>query len=677
MLIDTEHFADSSPFKMTHPTNYNLSNTTSELLKFQLQQQHKLERLENKVATSASDPIQDGSVSGSVSGSISGAHPILHSSNALNGYLQASIDAGELSFDPESSLPGLSDSPSFDESSSDTENSHMNSTNDTTINHTTITSKVNIDDDNLGSFEAFIAQASGKSTYLNFKVLMENAIFDVSKVNRSSILPFHMVKSLKLLITEKKDMKEYLISKLSVSHEFINDMILHPTGTQSSINESAASSSKFPFLEPSLLTKVIKANYKLQSELTKVDHELEILTNKLNNHNLACLLLGYMEDITLSSASHPGGIQLDERGVSNTYGSTTLLSAQSYKSFDEGANGAHSVPLDGSPVKSGSANNRVGMTGSSTGTTPTTSSNLYFGSPLRRQQQQQQLQKQQNDRLVDNLLSYIALVAAQHSFTLPSPPVGADSTLPQLLEWAQQCFEAILTQQSSQSKQLPTPPTTMDASTSEPNNSSNNKVISDLKTALNDLRFSHEYLTKEYEYERESSHKTIQEYRRKLITLERDLQKSKDQLTRSASNGLLSAGNSNGKSLSASASSSSLLGPTVELAVKDQEISRLRKELNQLRIEKIDNGSLPPSNLPLPSLTVVQLQSADDLGSVRSNDDLLSPLGQLLIGGPRSSGILRKEFRKIVSDMQDQYELELSQERLLRRQLQDELDKIR
>ncbi|KAG7193298.1 uncharacterized protein KQ657_000709 [Scheffersomyces spartinae] len=670
MLLDSEQFADSSPFKMSHPVNYNLPNTTSDLLKFQLQQHHKLERLEkNKALDDGVNSVgqESGPLSGSdgsvgVSGGGSGAHPILHSSNVLNGYLQASIDTGNLAFDPETSLPGLSDSPSFDEStsSSDTEvsSSHMNTTNDTTINHST---KVPLKEDDV-SIEAFIAQASSKPNYLNFKVLMENAIFDVSNINRSSILPFHLVKSLKLLIEDKKELKEYLFSKINISHEFINDMILHPSN-------SSSSSSSIPFHEPGLLTKVIKANYKLQTELTKVDQELETLVNKLNNHNLACLLLGYMEDINLSSASHSGSISMDERGHSNIYDGG-LTSAQSYKSFDEKSS---SVPVnnfsDESPIKSST---RTITTQPSAGTTPTTASNLYFGSPLRRHQQQQQLQKQQNDRLVDNLLSYIALVAAQHSFTLPSPPKGADSTLPQLLEWAQQCFEAILTQQAqtqaqAQAKQLPTPPATT-------GNETNNKVITDLKTALNDLRFSHEYLTKEYEYERESSHKTIQEYRRKLISLERDLQKSKYLHNLTASNGF--QGDSGKKSISTSASTSSLLGPSVELVVKDQEISRLRKELNQLKIEKIDNNSQPPSNLPLPSLNVVQLQSVDDLGSVRSNDGSVSPVGgQQLAGASLSSGILRKEFRKIVSDMQDQYELELSQERLLRRQLQEELDK--
>ena len=42
-----------------------------------------------------------------------------------------------------------------------------------------------------------------------------------------------------------------------------------------------------------------------------------------------------------------------------------------------------------------------------------------------------------------------------------------------------------------------------------------------------------------------------------------------------------------------------------------------------------------------------------------------------------SNGILRKEFKKIVGEIQDQYEVELNEERIRRRKLEQELNKLR
>lgn len=45
-------------------------------------------------------------------------------------------------------------------------------------------------------------------------------------------------------------------------------------------------------------------------------------------------------------------------------------------------------------------------------------------------------------------------------------------------------------------------------------------------------------------------------------------------------------------------------------------------------------------------------------------------------GNSTSTAILRKEFKKIISDIQDQYELELSEERIRRRKLSEEVKKL-
>lgn len=142
----------------------------------------------------------------------------------------------------------------------------------------------------------------------------------------------------------------------------------------------------------------------------------------------------------------------------------------------------------------------------------------------------------------------------------------------------------------------------------------------DLPTALNDLRFSHQYLLKQYDFNRTSSQKLINEYRKKINDLEN---KSKS---------LYDVINS-----------------------KDDQILNLQKELNFLKIDNIGQNS--NANYKYETMNTL---FEDSFSKSKS-----------------SNGILKKEFKKIVSDIQDQYESELQKERHENKKLKEELDALR
>ena len=93
------------------------------------------------------------------------------------------------------------------------------------------------------------------------------------------------------------------------------------------------------------------------------------------------------------------------------------------------------------------------------------------------------------------------------------------------------------------------------------------KIVSEYKTALNDLKFSYEYLAKEYEMSKISSDKVIHDYRKKITELEQQLQSKTDLMT--------------------PPETASFGSDSDSLENKDKEISRLRKELNMLKIDKL------------------------------------------------------------------------------------------
>lgn len=572
-MIDTETFIMNSPFKVSHNdsnSNYNLTNTTPELLKFQLQEQFRNKMIELKnsspVNTNEMDLLED----------------------SFNSHLQSNLDSGNIRISE--SLPSLSSTPSYDEDGFE--------------------------------LDSFILNNSDKPNYLNLKVLIENSMLDTSKINKDSILSLSSLKALKSNIDDKKVTHEYLLSKITISQQFVSDIVL-----------KLSNNDEDDVLDSSLLVKILKLNNMLQDQLLEVNSELNSLNEKLNNHNLACLVLGYVEDVKLSSAN------------------------------------SKDTPSNSLPVPS-----------------PFASSKRIMSSSPKKKASESAIKS------FETLFSHIASIAAKRNISLPSPPSPSKTNdIESRTMWAQRCIDAILVTDSSKphtplyekslnSTQTPsrTESVLNDSSLSSPGYT-NDKMMSEYKTALNDLRFSHQYLTKEYEYSRESSMKVIQDYRKRISHLEREVR---------------------GRGIPASNSTSSLstIDDSETVAHKDKEISKLRREINLLKVEKIGlkNGTVSPRLLdssqsgfhnlresvsPITGEVLTfpndNLAEDDDANLIASGSTRPTSMGYSSTSSGTSNGILRKEFKKIVIDIQDQYELEIGQERIRRRKLQAELDKLK
>lgn len=519
-MLESDTFLKNSPFQLSHAndssSNFSLSNTTPELLKFQLQEEHR-DKLKDINTLDANNSFLNNEVF----------------QNSFNNHLQSKLDEGDIIIDE---LPSLISTPTseFD----DTENSEQS-----------------LEDVN----------RKIKPNYMNLKVLIENSAFEISKIDKHSVLSLNKSKDTKLLLEKKKELKAYFVSKFSISQQFISSIM--------SMDD----------LDSELLIKVLKSTNKLNEAILNLNEEINDLTSKLNNHNISCLLLGYVEDIRLS-------------------------------------------------------NLKANM-GSQTG-------------------------GENNSQILDKFVSYVASISVQRNINLPEPLDNAE-TIEGKFDWIQKCIDTILevsphpninvndtqleSTELSMDRSLPnvsapstnnnSPYKEMDSSmlnessflsySPNRNNNENNRIINEYKTALNDLKFSHQYLLKEFEYSKEHSMKTIHDYRKKNKKLEKELQKYQKP-----------------------ASSS-------DIQSKDLEISKLRKEINGLRIDSM-GSSLSPR--PLGEFSP-NMDTSEDLATRSSN--------------ATSSGILRKEFKKIIGDMQDQYEVELNEERVNRKRIEKELERLR
>lgn len=506
-MIESDALLKNSPFQSD--STYHLSNTTPELLKFQLQEEHKT-RLEQLLGDDSANETEY-------------TYNEDYVNSSFNNHLQLKLDEGDLLVDE---LPSLISTPTSAKSE-DSDNS--------------------MDEAN---------QSKGLN-YLNLKVLIENCVFEISKISKKSIISLKSIKKIKNLIEEKSELKNYYLSKLSISQQFINNLV----------DED---------IDSTIIVKIVKSNNLLNMKINDLNTEINNLSTKLNNHNLSCLLLGYIEDIKISNNMN----SLNMNSTSNA----------NYK--------------------------------------------LIF----------------------DKLINYIVSLSVQRSINLPPPNDENNDSFDDKFNWIKQCVDLLInhslnlnfdhTNLTIPSRE--TSPKVNENDTSDINNSilndsslfsinpptntqqtpnsknNDQKVLNDYKTALNDLRFSHQYLIKEFEYSRENSLKIIQDYRKKISQLEKEISKYRD---------------SNDDTVNASFNGKNISNSSFHDDNKDLEISKLKKQISLLKVNKLGEDS-----------------EADKSKSM-------------------SNGILRKEFKKIVNDIQDQYENELNQERLLRQNLQNELNK--
>lgn len=567
-MLDASSFMKNSPFKQIHgESNFSLSNTTPELLKFQLQEQFRT--IENTNCNKLEkEPLME----------------VEFEPDTFNGYLQSRLDAGNTSIID--SIPSLCSSPSI----------LMESDIDETI-----------------------LKSSLKPSYLNLKVLIEHLIFDISKIKKDSVLSLLAIYKLKDAIAEKEELKSYLDSKMTISQECIDNLLNRKDETER--------------IDSQLLLRILKLNSNLQKEYSQVSMDLENLKSNLNNHNLSCLVMGYVEDIKLAS------------------------------------NSTYNLTPESSP------NGNIKNINTQKQTIDTVEKSL------------------------ENLFSHIASIAVQKNVTLPSPPTTLlTPTIDEKMKWAEYCIDAIVQNNITKDDGIFTANTTTSSVQNnegdiskisvDPNDSfinsfstipisptrlkdmdSKDKVILEYKTALNDLRFSYQYLTKEFEHSRESSTKMIKAIRKKNALLEKEIEMSKDSSCNHES-----------------------------ITCKDKEISKLRKELDIMKVNTIGkkdslNSSSPTSSSfiqvdqePLEETREVKLsQNTPNLQVDESFNDsyvMPSPIStsrpiSYYSNGGTSNGILREEFKKIVNEIHDLYEIQINEERIRRQKLQDELDQLK
>lgn len=557
-MISTDTFSEKSPFRLIHngdsSLNYNLNNTTLELLKFQLQEQQRntLREIEEDQHGRPNLALLEQNLMKS----------------SYDEHLQENIEQGHVN---------LEDDIPSDESSNDSPQGAMSS-------------------------------LQSKPNYVNLKILIENSAFDIRNIGKDSILSLDSLNRLKQSIKEKEELLLYLISKYQISENFFSKIIDSPERLEKLEMD-------VPFL-----FKIIRSTNKLQKQLYESLQELNELKSKLNNHNLSCLTLGYIEDIKLnSSISAP-------------------ISSQE--------NSLYPASRNYSMLKDNDVNTEE----------------VYSS--------------------FESLLSHIASVAVRNEATLPPPP--EDEAFDARVQWAKECINSIMSSKYLGAQNTPYKDKHVENSpehsskndfrndnsffsessvlSMSPKDVNSEKLISEYKTALNDLRFSHQYLTKEYEFAKENALLLIKDYRKKNASLEKEIQ-----LLRKAG----VSGLSKGTQL------------TEELESKDKEICKLRKELHALKIETLGIGNNPnklsPPDLKRSSNVMLEKPSME-IKSPISEDGSLNTIGASRLSyniNNTSSGILKKEFKKILEDVQDQYELELAEERLKRKELQEKIENLK
>lgn len=395
-------------------------------------------------------------------------------------------------------------------------------------------SKVASDDDSVNDEFSHTEERLGATTpseksfstnYLNLKVMIENAVFDSLDLGPHAVVLWKRLQRLKAEIADLKEKQLYVRQRLEVSSQFCSSFIFNRLVKE---------------VDQELAYNLLRQNSGLHTEYFGVSDALEREELTLRNHNLACLMMGYVEDV--------------KKGAS-------------------------------------------------------TESARALGD------------------VVDSIFAHLAAVAAHRHIELPQPLEGDVHSLEARVTWAQQCIDALAAGPPSPPKLAATADTSVllhqDSvlrdhsflSATPYKEQSSEKVISEYRMALNDLRFSHEYFMKEYEYLKENSLKTILEYRRKNAALEKELLLGRDVVLRDL------------------------------LDSKEKEISRLKRELLALKVDTLGNKRL---------------------SDLHEKDQLVPPTST-------SNAILRKEFKVIVLEMQSQYEVELGEERLQRRRLEEKL----
>ena len=236
-----------------------------------------------------------------------------------------------------------------------------------------------------------------------------------------------------------------------------------------------------------------------------------------------------------------------------------------------------------------------------------------------------------NERLVGELLSILLTIAVQKNINLPEFDERGMTNMDTRMKWFKECIYKIADNNGNKS-------TTPITDNKNDNNSNKNKT----ETALNDLQFAHNYLTKKYEEEMSHHVKYANLMTSKYEKCEELLKKSNDELAR-CTNELLKAESKN-----------------VEY---EKRIDMMNKEMHKLQLQnnlfKVDYlGLLPVSTLMSPPNSAANPSIFPESPKTNCSSIPSTPSSPV---SPVSVSILRAEFRKLMEQMQKKHEKELQE----------------
>ncbi|KAH3662247.1 hypothetical protein OGAPHI_005495 [Ogataea philodendri] len=252
------------------------------------------------------------------------------------------------------------------------------------------------------------------------------------------------------------------------------------------------------------------------------------------------------------------------------------------------------------------------------------------------------------ERSLEGLVSKVVSLSAQHQVELPEPEIEKMRTVGGRIGWVSECVSTLVggTQTvgspTSKARQL-----TQQADVSS---------VDELKTALTDLQFAHNYLTRKFEDERDLHSKILNDLRHKLSQSQELLNHSNAELSKQTS-----------QILKLELQNSDL---QTHLDTKHRETISQAKELNILKVDHLGDSAVErPRSMYSGSQNTQASNPSTPLTSFHEEQSFAatsSPTRNNV-----SASILRLEFKRLVAEMNERFEQELDAEKVENQRLRD------
>ncbi|KAG7927595.1 hypothetical protein KL925_001953 [Ogataea polymorpha] len=133
------------------------------------------------------------------------------------------------------------------------------------------------------------------------------------------------------------------------------------------------------------------------------------------------------------------------------------------------------------------------------------------------------------ERSLEGLVSKVVSMSVQNNVELPEPNIEKMRSLTGRIEWCSNCIAALVNGSKT------TPISETHQFTKDVDNKQESSDVEELRTALSDLQFAHNYLTRKFEDERELHNTVLSELRQKLSQSQELLDKSNSELSKQTS----------------------------------------------------------------------------------------------------------------------------------------------